>query len=255
MPVSPPQEHDNISVILVGTLNPGNVGSIARIMKNMGFRSLKLVAVKTPEDQECRMMAGRAFDLVEDARRFTSLGKAAGGEQVLFATTSGRDRRERRESISPREAARLIGEYSLRNRVGLVFGPERSGLTEGQLARCQFRVSIPANPEHPVLNISKAATILLYEIAQLSSPPLQERREQVSVAERERFYEDLKKVLIEIGFLSQSNPDHVLNAIRGIVDQPDLTERDLKILRGIVGQIDWYVREGRLRPPGDILKP
>ena len=255
MPVFPPPEHDNLSVILVGTLNPGNVGSIARIMKNMGFRSLKLVAVEIPEDQECRMMAGRAFHLVEEAGRFDRLGEAAAGEQVLFATTSGRDRLQRRESISPREAARLIGEYSVKNRVGLVFGPERSGLTQGQLARCQFRVSIPSNPEHPVLNISKAAAILLYEISQLSSSPLQERKEQVSIAERERFYADLKKVLIEIGFLSQSNPDHILDAIRGILDQPDLTERDLKILRGIVGQMGWYVREGRLRPPGDILKP
>ena len=255
MPTPPSQEHDNVSVILVGTLNPGNVGSIARIMKNMGFHSLKLVAVETPEDQECRMMAGRAFHLVEEAGRFGSLGEAAGGEQVLVATTSGRDRLERREAISPREAARIIGEYSAKNRVGLVFGPERSGLTQGQLARCQFRVSIPSNPEHPVLNISKAAAILLYEIAQLSPPPLQERKEQVSIAQRERFYADLKKVLIEIGFLSQSNPDHILNAIRGILDQPDLTERDLKILQGIVGQMDWYIREGRLLPPGDILKP
>ena len=255
MPNSHSWEHDNVSVILVRTLNPGNVGSIARIMKNMGFGSLKLVAVATPEDQECQMMAGRAFDLVEGARRFGSLGEAVIGEHVLFATTSGRDRRQRREAISPREAARLIGEYSAKNRVGLVFGPERSGLTEGQLARCQFCVSIPSNPEYSVLNISKAAAILLYEIAQLSSSPLQERKEQVSIAERERFYADLKKVLIEIGFLSQSNPDHILDAIRGILDQPDLTERDLKILRGIVGQMDWYIREGRLRPPGDILKP
>ena len=255
MPIPASWEHDNVSVILVRTLNPGNVGSIARIMKNMGFRSLKLVAVEMPEDQECQMMAGRAFDLVEGARRFDSLSEAVDGEHVLFATTSGRDRRQRREAISPREAARLIGEYSAKNRVGLVFGPERSGLTEGQLARCRFRVSIPSNPEYPVLNIAKAAAILLYEITQLSSPPLRERREQVSIAERELFYEDLKKVLIGIGFLSQSNPDHIMNAIRGILDQPDLTQRELRILRGIVGQMDWYVREGRLRSPKDILKP
>ena len=252
---TPPSQFDSISVILVRTRNPGNVGSIARIMKNMGFRSLKLVAAEMPEDQECQMMAGRAFDLVEGARRFSSLSDAASGEHVLFATTSGRDRRERRETIGPREAARLILEYSVKNRVGLVFGPERSGLTDGQLARCQFRVSIPSNPEYPVLNISKAAAILLYEIAQLSPPHLRERREQVSIAERERFYEDLRKVLIAIGFLSLSNPDHVMNAIRGILDQPDLTQRDLRILRGIVGQMDWYVREGRLRPPEGILKP
>ncbi len=255
MPSPPSLEHDNISVVLVRTLSPGNVGSIARVMKNMGFRSLELVAVEMPEDQECRMMAGRAFDLVKGARRFGSLGEAAAGQQVLFATTSGRDRRERRKAIGPREAARLIGEYSAQNRVGLVFGPERAGLSKGQLARCQFRVSIPSNPEYPVLNISKAAAILLYEIAHLSSPPPRERKEQVSIAERERFYEDLKRVLIGIGFLSRSNPDHVMNAIRGILDQPDLTQRDLRILRGIVGQMDWYIREGRLRPPEGIFKP
>ncbi len=252
----PSAHHDNVSVILVRTRNPGNVGSVARVMKNMGFRSLKLADVQMSEDDpECRMMAGRAFDVVEDAGRFGSLGQAVGTENVLFATTSGRDRRERREAISPREAARLIGEYSVKNRVGLVFGPERSGLSEGQLARCQFRVSIPSSPEYPVLNVSKAAAILLYEIAQLDPPPPRKRSEQVCIAEREHFYEDLRKVLIGIGFLSQSNPDHVMNAIRGILDQPDLTERDLRILRGVVGQMDWYMREGRLRPPENILKP
>ena len=254
MPTPAHQGHDNVSVILVGTSNPGNVGSIARIMKNLGFRNLKLVALENPEDEECRKMAGRAFHLVQESPRFASLDEAVEGEQILFATTSGRNRRQRRPSVSPREAARLIGEYSVRNRVGLVFGPERSGLTEDQLARCQFRVSIPSHPKHPVLNISKAVTILLYEIAQLSYSSLRERKEQVTRAERERFYQDLKKVLIEVGFLSQSNPDHILNAIRGILDQPELARRDLKILRGIVGQIDWYVREGRLRPPEEILK-
>ena len=245
----------NLSVILVNTVSPGNVGSIARVMKNLGFQVLKLVTVNRLDDEECRRMAGRAFDLIQGARRFNDLSEATADEQILFGTTSGRERLERGKVLDPFRAAHRIREYAPENRIGLVFGPERSGLSEQQLARCQFRVSIPSNPEYPVLNISKAVAILLYELSRVSLRTSREKRRLVSMAERESFYEDLKKVLIEIGFLSESNPEHIMNAIRGILNQPELTERDLKILRGIVGQLDWYIRAGRLRSPGDIRKP
>ncbi len=245
----------NLSVILVNTVSPGNVGSIARVMKNLGFQGLKLVAANRPDDEECRRMAGQAFDLVEGASRFSRLSEAAADEQILFGTTSGRERLGRREVLDPGRAALLIREYAAENRIGLVFGPERSGLSEVQLARCHYRISIPANAESPVFNISKAAAIVLYEISRASSEPFRERGRVISVAERESFYQDLEEVLMGIGFLSESNPEHIMNAIRGILDQPDLGERELRILRGIVGQLDWYIREGRLRPPDDIRKP
>ena len=87
------------------------------------------------------------------------------------------------------------------------------------------------------------------------SKKCEKKKQLVLIGKRESFYRDLEKVLIEVGFLSESNPEHIMNSIRGIFNQPDLTERDLKILRGIVGHLQWYIRDGRLRTPSTIRKP
>ena len=248
-------KRSNLSVILVNTINPGNIGSIARVMKNLEFQCLKLVSVSQVDTKDCRQMAGKAFDLIEKSGRFSCLSEAISDEQILFGTTSGRKRLQRSEVLSPNQAALLIHEYAPYNRIGIVFGPERSGLSKRQLARCQFRVSIPSNPKYPVFNISKAVTIFLYAISQHRLKKCEKKKQLVLIGKRESFYRDLEKVLIEVGFLSESNPEHIMNGIRGIFNQPDLTERDLKILRGIVGHLQWYIRDGRPRTPSTIRKP
>lgn len=240
----------NVSVILVDTLQAGNIGSAARALKNMGLGRLKLVN-PPPVNEECRRMAGKAMDLIEGAEHFPSLEDAVAGEAVVAATTSSRDRRIRRVPLTPRQAAPILLGHAQTERVAIVFGSERSGLNEDQLAQCQVLITIPANPEYPVLNLAQSVLLLAYELGSFVQETVDPPLPAASQSARQEMFEQIRRTLIEIGFLSASNPEPVLRSIRAILDQPGLTPRDVRIIRGIMSQMDWYVKDGwRLGPEG-----
>ena len=245
----------NISVILVGTLQPGNIGSVARAMDNMGLQRLLLAAPAREINDECRRMAGKSMRLVDQAPRFGNFDSAVADEQVLVAATSARSRHLRRPISTPREAAPWILARAREQRVGLVFGPEQGGLTSSQLARCQLWVSIPANPAAPVLNLSQAVLILCYELALSRISRLPSPAANISQNERRQLFEQVEKVLLRIGFLSARNSERMMQKIEDFWGGPELTADGLKILRGIMSQMEWFAREGRFRDPDSILKP
>lgn len=245
----------NISIILVQPQHSGNVGAAARAMKNMGLTRLKLVDPRRPVNEECRRMAGRAADLAEAAEVHSDFETAVAEESVLVATTSTRSRTPRRTTLNAREAAALIVQWARSRRVGLVFGPERSGLTDAQLARCQALASVPANPDYPVLNLAQAVLLMGYEIRTAGVPVLDEPAAAAPQRLRQQMFRQMQEVLIQIGFLSAGNPEGVMDSLRVIMDRPDLTAREVRIVRGIFSHMEWYVREGwRLGPKG-VRKP
>ncbi len=209
-------------------------------MKNMGLQHLKLVSPGEWLNEQCRRMAGKAIELVHSAQIYSSLDEALTGENVVIGTTSARKRKAKQRIHTPREIADLLRKYGNSHRVALVFGPERSGLTDLQLARCQHLVSIPSNPEHPVLNLSQAVLVLAYEI--LSSGPTKSNGnlQLASDEEREQMFSDMQRVLLDIGFLNPRNPSHIMRSIRRFLGRAELTPRDVQILRGIMTQMDWY---------------
>ena len=234
----------NISVVLVGTRKGGNIGAVARAMKNMGLERLKLVAPRERITEECRMMAGKAIDLVDSAEDYSSLDDAVARDHLIVGTTSLR-KRERNQSIyTPREIAPLIREQAGSQRVALVFGPERRGLSDNQLARCQYLVSVPSNPDYSVLNLAQAVMVLAYEIFISTQGAEGEALELASDQEREQMFRRVEEVLVQIGFLSSQNPEHIMRSIRRFLGRADLTPRDVKILCGIMSQMQWYAKEG-----------
>ncbi len=246
---------DRISVILIETHTPGNIGSTARAMHNMGLRRLKLVNPTGRLSTESQKMAGKSYDLVMGASIYDDFDSAVADENLLVGTTSSRDRKSRQRLYTPREIAPLVLEHSQTQNVALVFGPERRGLSEEQLTRCQYHVTIPSDPDQPVLNLAQAVLILAYEIYSLQAPELNPSPELASHKEREQMFLQMEEVLIEIGFLSSGNPDHIMRSIRRFLSKSDLTPRDVQILRGIMSQMKWYVEEGRHLPPESIRKP
>lgn len=246
---------ENVTFILVETQNPGNIGAAARALQNMGLRRLKLVRPRRPINDECLAMAGKAADLVLQGEVAGSLEEAVAGEHLLVGTTSSRDRRIKQKVYSPREVAPLVWKHARHQRVGILFGSERRGLTNRQLARCQYLVSIPSNPEYPVLNLAQAVLILAYEIYLAQGVGPASGLPLVSQKEREEMFAHMQRVLVEIGFLSRSNPEHIMDDIRRFLARADLTPRDVRILRGMMSQVDWYVRQGRFLPPEKIKKP
>ena len=246
---------DNISVVLVRPRRAGNVGAAARAMKNMGLKRLKLVQPREVLGPECAKMAMRASHLVDEAEIHASVGEALQGEQVVIGTTSGRDRRARRRVYEAREMAPIIAGFAASQNVSLLFGPERSGLSEAQLARCQYLVSIPAHPDYPVLNLSQAVLILGYEILHAGGENEGSFLPLASDGEREQMFEQAQEVLTAIGFLSRGNPGHIMQSIRRLLGAAELTTRDIRILRGIFSQMQWYAETGRQLGSDEVVKP
>jgi len=255
MTASNQESLSNISVILVRTRSAGNIGSTARILGNMGLRNLKLVQTTSSAEDEARMMATSAHTILDQATQFESLGEAGGEEHVLFGTTSGRDRRHSQPILSPRQAATRIIRIARHHKVGLVFGPERSGMTVNELSLCQNLIQIPTDTAFPVLNVSKAVAIVCYEIAQCKGNPAGPIEPLIKISDREEIYERMQHILMRIGFLSQSNPEHIMKALRKILNQSELSPREGQIIRGIISQLEWYVDKGSRLDPKKILKP
>jgi tRNA/rRNA methyltransferase len=246
---------ENISVVLVEPLHSGNIGSVARALKNMGLSRLKLVNPCNPKNRECQMMAVNALDVIEKASLYSSLEEAVADQNVVIGTTSSRGGRQKTRIYTPREIAPRIWQYAETQRVCLVFGPERRGLSEEQLALCLYLVTIPASPLFPTLNLAQAVMLMAYELFSLSETERNPLPELATEEERARMFQHMEQVLVEIGFLSRSNPGHMMRAIRRILGQADLTDRDVRILRGIMSQMEWYGRSGRHLERKDVLKP
>jgi len=218
-------------------------------MKNMGLQHLKLVSPMECINEQCRRLAGKAIELVSSAPIYSSLDEALTEENVVVGTTSARKREAKQRIYTPREIAALLRKYGKSQRVALVFGPERSGLTDTQLARCQHLVSIPSNLEYPVLNLSQAVLVLAYEILSSGPTPSNGNLQVASDEEREQMFSDMQRVLLDIGFLNPENPGHIMRSIRRFLGRADLTPRDVQILRGIMTQMEWYAREARSELP------
>jgi tRNA/rRNA methyltransferase len=246
---------ENLSVVLVETQQPGNIGSAARAMYNMGLRRLKLVNPVSRLNEECQKMAGKAIDLVLQASLHESLSEALADDHLVVGTSSIRARKSRQKVHTPREIAPFLREQASHRKVALVFGPERGGLSEEQLAICQYLVSIPADLEHPVLNVAQAVLIVSYEVFVASPSPRNEELQLTSQQERERMYSHMERVLLDIGFLSSENPGHIMRSIRRFLGKAELTDRDVSIIRGIMAQMEWYAKEGHRLPPEKVRKP
>jgi len=247
---------ENVSTILVSPLNSGNIGSVARALKNMGFRRLKLVEPVEHLSEPARMMAVHACDVLESAMVYPTLEAALADEVVVFGTTSFRARRLRTKVSRSDEIGPLIRAEAAHRRVGLVFGSERGGLSEDELARCQHLVTIPADESCPTLNLSHAVLALAYEIsrADVSGETSAEPAVLADQESLEQMYRHIEDTLLKIGFLSRGNPGHIMRSLRRILSRSELTPRDVQILRGIMNQMDWYSNQGHLLPAEKVEK-
>jgi TrmH family RNA methyltransferase len=150
------------SVILVEPKYEGNVGAVARVMKNFGFEDLVLVNPPTL-GRDARRMSMHGLDVLEKARMFRSLKELTPDFDFLVATSavSATDRNSIRSPVTPEHLAESL---KTSGKVGLVFGREDYGLFNDEISFCDILVSIPANPDYPTLNVVQSVAIILYEL-------------------------------------------------------------------------------------------
>ncbi|HRV07669.1 MAG TPA: RNA methyltransferase [Acidobacteriota bacterium] len=246
-----------IFVVLVKPHTPGNIGAAARIVKNFGLGGLRLVGPCRPDAPEAGFLAAGAGDVLAAAGVYPDITKAVADANLVAGTTSSRGRRPKAELYTPKELAAEIVTTAARGRVCLVFGPERTGLTERELTLCTHLVSIPAHSDLPTLNLAQAVAVFAYEIFAAAKTTIPKAEEELPVAlgELEPLFRGMQETLISVGFLSRSNPEHIMSTLRRILQRAKLTERDVRILRGVFSQIDWFRREGHRLPKERIEKP
>lgn len=231
----------NVRVVLSHTSHPGNIGAAARAMKTMGLEQLYLVnPVKFP-DKQADIMAVSAVDVLRNAVVCSSLEEALQGA-VLVAGISARVRDVSQEVFTPRVAMPLMVQQATQLPVALLFGTEMSGLTNDELVRCQFMVSIPANPEYPSLNLASAVQLICYEmrlaagLGNISAPELV----PAPAEQLERYFVHLEATLGEIGFLRTQQTTKLMFKLRRLYSRARLEQDEVNILRGILTLTSEY---------------
>ena len=230
----------NIAIILSGTKHPGNIGSVARAMYNMGLTDLRLSAPQCVPNEESARLARSGSGVLEKARQFRSLDSAVRGIHLLVGTT-GKRGGNRSECHTPRALAPLILAHAAQQKVGILFGPEDTGLVDDELLKCQMLIRIPTDPRAASINLAQSVMITAYELhlANLEHE-LAVIPRLASVQQTEEMYRQLEEALLAIGFLHPQNARHMMFAIRRLLGRAGLEPRDVGILRGIARQITWY---------------
>jgi tRNA/rRNA methyltransferase len=236
-----PAALDNIRVVLIAPQHSGNIGGVARAMKNMALSRLVLVNPVDHLAMEARMMAMHAFDILQQAQVIGTLSQAVADAGYVVGTTR-RLGKSRQAQQTSRSIAPLILELAASNPVSLVFGREDSGLTNDELAQCHELISIPAHPTFGSLNLAQAVLLVCYELyVPTTTQPLSTLPPLATAAELERLYTRMREVLRRTGFLHGSNPDRMLGYFRRFFARHGLQSRDVKIFLGVFRQIEWYI--------------
>jgi tRNA/rRNA methyltransferase len=231
---------ENISIILVGTKHPGNIGSTARAMFNMGLNHLILASPQCEINDESYRLAKGGSGVLDSAKICRSLKSALRGIQLLIGTT-GKSGGYRTPAYSLRTMAPRILNQASQQKVGILFGPEDTGLVDSDLRFCQLLTRIPTQHKANSINLSQAVMIVCYELLIGSLEREPERVPKLASLEQiEAMYVQLEAALLNIGFLQPQNAGHMMLRLRQLFGRAGLEVPDVGILRGIARQIDWY---------------
>lgn len=223
-------------IVLVRTSHPGNIGSAARAMKNMGIASLVLVLPKRFPDPEASALASGADDVLASARVVGTLEDAIGDCVAAYAL-SARMREWGPENIAVREAAAAALAEAGGGPIAFVFGNEASGLTNEELLACQHHVRIPTDPAWSSVNLAQAVQIVAYELrmAATAGAMTKARAEPLAtVAELEGLYGHLEEASIASGFLDPANPGRLRERFRRLFARARPEREELNIIRGLL---------------------
>ncbi|HWP23154.1 MAG TPA: RNA methyltransferase [Candidatus Binatia bacterium] len=234
---------ENLRIVMVRPRGSGNIGSVARVMKNFGARDLAIVGNARTKSFWARAMAVHGRDVLAGARGYGSIREAIADCALVVGTTC-RSGLYRSHSQTPRQLAPAIVAAAQKAKVALLFGPEDHGLSNKDLEHCQLLATIPASDDYPSLNVAQAAGICLYEIYVAAMAPVAPALERAQAEHIERLFDIMRAALLKIGFLDSENPEHMLLAFRRILGRAGLEAKDVRILTGLFRQIEWYAGGG-----------
>lgn len=260
---------DQVRIVLVEPAGPLNVGSIARIMKNMGLHQLVLVNPQCDRlSFEARQMAVHAAEVLESAQEVGTLPEALQGCQRTIATT-GRSHTTLNIALEPPRTALpwlLAPTLSDTSTAALIFGREDHGLTNEELNYAQRLVLIPTNPAYASLNLAQAVAICCYELhvyetARTSqhqdnknspTPPLPHSppspllvSDLATFDALEGYYQHLETLLLQIGYLYPHTAASRMEKLRRLFNRSYPSATEVAMLRGILRQMEWSLKQDK----------
>lgn len=246
---------DNIRIVMVNPSHTGNVGAAARAMKTMGLSNLWLVdPLDFPNGKETAMAAA-ATDLLSQARIVATVDEAIAGCTLVLGA-SARQRRIPWPHVDAEKGAglALAQIQAVSGPVAILFGREKSGLSNTELQRCHVHMEIPGNPDYPVLNMAAAIQVVCYELrkqwlrmqdADHAQAAAQDRPQMpvelvrwddlpATADKLEQFFVHCEETLLQIGFFEADTPKKLMTRVRRLFLRARPDERELRMLRGIL---------------------
>ncbi len=227
----------NIRIVLVEPSHPGNIGAVARAMKNMALEDLVLVRPKQFPHSEASARASGADDILERARVVGSVAEALSGCGFVAGTTS-RERDQNFRVMDVRDAAERIVSEARRAPAAVLFGAERTGLKNDDLEAAHALIRIPANEAYLSLNLAMAVQLVSYELFRARGAkvvPLPTDVPLASPEEMERLYVHLTQVMEEVDFRDRTQSGtHLMARIRRFLQRAELDQNEVNILRGLL---------------------
>lgn len=235
---------ENIFFILVRPNFLGNIGSVARAMKNFGFENLRLVdPPQNYKEGEAKFMAVGAYDLLERSQVYENLGDALKDINIAIGTSSGRQREH-----PPAAIDQILSRVSLTggNRIAMIFGSERDGLSRDEVDRCHHIVTIPTNESFPTLNIAQAVGVCAYELSKGTAASSEQSPVYTNGAEDDEFLADVDALLQDIQFMRTFNRDSINTELRTLYQKAQPTIREMDLLKSVLRKINQRLKQSKV---------
>ena len=237
--------------MLVEPKNEENIGAVARVLKNFGFYNLYMV--KPPGSgigSKARSVASHARDLLARARIVSAIEEAVEDASIVVGTTSkrgiSRSKQLRMGALTPYQLKERLKEENKDGILALLFGREDIGLLNEELKRCDMVVSIPTSPDYPVMNLSHAVAIVIYELRDMNTDTdtdtvtTSDALKLSSFEDKERLFRHIQTFLDEIEYKAHKKEKTML-MLRRLLGRAGLTTGEIQTLRGILRKAEWKI--------------
>jgi len=247
----------NARVVLVRPHYAGNIGAVARVMCNFGLGQLALITpFGDPRSDEARRLSTHGEHVLESAVVVDTLDEAVADCAVVVATSSNVDGVYRTHNYGrPDEVLPSVVAALSDAPCALVFGPEPSGLTNAEVARCHGLIRILTDSLYPSLNLSHAVAVCLYELRRLwlhaQGTAVAATQKPAPFVDQERMFESLRDALEAVHFLWGNKADSLMHAVRHLIARARPSPNEVRILFGLARQLRWVSEHGVSRPPSD----
>ncbi len=228
-----------ISIVLVSPRNPNNIGAAARAMGNFGLSDLRIVAPYAPMWEEVVSAVG-AEDLLKKAKIFNTLAEAIADCNFALATTSLKNRQLRQDIVRLPEISAVLS----KGKVAIVFGQEKTGLSNEEIELCSAILNIPTTSKTPSINLAQAVILCCYEISKAQNFTVQRKGKKQNLAtikDNEILVGEAEKMLNATAFKHALTPSAKKALIREILNQKSLTKEQVFMLKNLAYKINQKI--------------